>query len=251
MKQNKFDLVMDYIDENIRKDTETIKHGIINLIGINSYSFGQYFTVLTGDTLGGYIRSRRLYYAAKELKGYPQKAICDIALDYGYSDQSSFTRAFTTKYGFSPSEFRKDNIYYVLENNKYDYTDFDLKVTDSRSRKIWGEFERTGFIGSSNREFIESVEEGQKEFGFDIDTCYAIADLSERLGVPAFALMQASFDLVAEVKGDPAYLDNDELAAIHLGIRSFEDLKKICEFYACTYYELNCFMVDDYYRSHS
>ena len=111
MKQNKFDLVMDYIDENIRKDTETIKHGIINLIGINSNSFGQYFTVLTGDTLGGYIRSRRLYYAAKELKGYPQKAICDIALDYGYSDQSSFTRAFTTKYGFSPSELRKDNIY--------------------------------------------------------------------------------------------------------------------------------------------
>lgn len=67
MKQNKFDLVMDYIDENIQKDTETIKRGIINLIGINSNSFGQYFTVLTGDTLGSYIRSRRLYYAAKAL----------------------------------------------------------------------------------------------------------------------------------------------------------------------------------------
>ena len=33
MKQNKFDLVMDYIDANISQDVETIKKGIFNLIG--------------------------------------------------------------------------------------------------------------------------------------------------------------------------------------------------------------------------
>ena len=78
MKQNKFDLVMDYIDENIKKDTEEIKRGILNLIGINSTTFGKYFAVLTEDTLGSYIRSRRLYYAAKELQSDRNKSICDI-----------------------------------------------------------------------------------------------------------------------------------------------------------------------------
>ena len=106
-------------------------------------------------------------------------------------------------------------------------------------------------IGGDDLAFIESVEAGQKEFGFDIDTSYAIADLSEQLDVPICVLMRACADLVSEIHSDPNYLANDELAAIRLGIRSFEDLKKICEFYACTYYELNCFMVEDYYRSHS
>lgn len=249
MKQNKFDLVMDYIDENIQRDTETIKGGIINLIGINGNSFGQYFSVLTGDTLGSYIRSRRLYYAARELQSNPQKSICDIALDYGYSDQSAFTRAFTTKYSFSPSELRQKNVFHLLENNKYQYEDFDTKTADSRSSRVWREFERTGFMSGSNLEFIESVEEGRKEFGFDIDTCYAIADLSERLEIPVSALMSACFDVVAEVKSDPHYLANGEMAAIDLGIRSYEDLEKICEHYACKYYELNSFMVEAYYNT--
>mgnify|MGYP006967381989 CR=1 FL=1 len=39
-------------------------------------------------------------------------------------------------------------------------------------------------IGGDDLDFIESVEAGQKEFGFDIDTSYAIADLAERLDVP-------------------------------------------------------------------
>ena len=37
MKQNKFDLVMDYIDANISQDVETIKKGIFNLIGYNRF----------------------------------------------------------------------------------------------------------------------------------------------------------------------------------------------------------------------
>lgn len=248
MKQNKFDLVMDYIDENIQKDTETIKRGIINLIGINSNSFGQYFTVLTGDTLGSYIRSRRLYYAAKALQSETSKSICEIAGDYGYSEQSSFTRAFTTKFGLSPSDLRQQNVFYFLENDKYFYEDFNPQATKSRSDHIWRQFERSGMIGGDDLAFIESVEAGQKEFGFDIDTSYAIADLSEQLDVPICALMRACADLVSEIHSDPNYLANDELAAIHLGIRSYEDLQKMCEHYACKYYELNSFMVEQYYE---
>ena len=243
MKQNKFDVVMDYIDENIRSDLDVIKKGIINLIGFDSNTFGYYFRVLTGDTLGSYIRNRRLYYAAKELQRYPQKTICDIALDFGYSDQSSFTRAFTTKYDLSPTELRKSNTYYIFENNKYYYEDFDSQVTDSRFRKIGREFERTGFITGSDLEFIKKLENGQKEFGFDIDTCYAIADLSERLQVPTSDLMLACFCLVEESK-------NDELTAIKLGL-SYEDLQKICEYYRCEQYELNDGMVDEYYQLQS
>ena len=246
MKQSKFDLVMDYIDENIKSDTETIKRGIINFIGINSNTFGQFFTVLTGDTLGSYIRNRRLYFAAMDLLRQPKMTISDIALEYGYSDQSAFTRAVSGKYKMSPNEIRT-SWEVDIPNEKYLYSDFDPNPLDSRSDHMWREFERTGFLSGGDLDFIDRVEAGHKEFGFDINTCYLIADLAERLEIPVTALMSSCFDVVTEVKSDPAYISNKEMAAIDLGICSHEELDKICEHYACQYYELNSFMVKEYY----
>lgn len=246
MKQSKFDIVMDYIDENIKNDTETIKRGIINLIGINSNTFGQFFTVLTGDTLGSYIRNRRLFFAAIDLLRQPQMTISDIALEYGYSDQSAFTRAVSGKYKMSPNEIRT-SWEVDIPNEKYLYSDFDPNPLDSRSDHMWREFECTGFLSGGDLDFIDRVEAGHKEFGFDINTCYLIADLAERLEIPVAALMSSCFDVVTEVKSDPAYISNKEMAAIDLGICSHEELDKICEHYACQYYELNSFMVKEYY----
>lgn len=246
MKQSKFDIVMDYIDENIKNDTETIKRGIINLIGINSNTFGQFFTVLTGDTLGSYIRNRRLFFAAIDLLRQPKMTISDIALEYGYSDQSAFTRAVSGKYKMSPNEIRT-SWEVDIPNEKYLYSDFDPNPLDSRSDHMWREFERTGFLSGGDLDFIDRVEAGHKEFGFDINTCYLIADLAERLEIPVTALMSSCFDVVTEVKSDPAYISNKEMAAIDLGICSHEELDKICEHYACQYYELNSFMVKEYY----
>lgn len=249
MKQNKFDLVMDYIDENIQQDTETIKNGIINLIGINSNSFGQYFTVLTGDTLGGYIRNRRLYFAAMELLRKPEKPICDIALDYGYSDQSAFTRAISGKFNMSPNEIR--NSWEVnISNEKYLYSDFNPNSSNMRSDRIWTEFERTGYISSQNLNYLDEIQHGHEQFGFDMDTSYAIADLSERLDVPVCALMEVCFKLIAEVQSDPNYISDRAMTAMCIGLHSEEDLDEICEHYACKYYELNSYMVCEYFRTH-
>lgn len=249
MKQTEFDLVMNYIDDYILEDTDTIKHGILNLIGIDSYSFGKFFSVLTGDTLGSYIRRRRLYHAAMDLQNNKQKPIFDIALDHGYSDQSSFTRAFTGEFEISPNELRSNSVFHVIQNNKYKYIDFDDRALNSRSHQVMREFERTGFLFSPNVEFLKSIEYGHTECGFDIDTCYLIADLSEKLKIPASVLMNSCFDLAADIKSEPDYLANDNLAAIDLGIRSHEDLEQICHHYACKYYELNSHMVDSYYAA--
>lgn len=250
MKQNKFDLVMDYIDENIQKDTNTIKDGILDLIGINSNTFGHHFNVLTGDTLGGYIRNRRLYYAARALQQELEKSICEIALEYGYSEQSAFTRAITSKYEISPSEFRQKHVIHIIDNEKYHYSDFRTPEEETRSDYLWKLVERTGCLSGPNLDFIEDIDKGRKEFGFDVDTSYAIADLSERLEVPVYALMRTCFDLVVELKSEPDYLTNAQFAAMQMGIRSDEDLGKICEHYACKYYELNRYMVMQYYESH-
>lgn len=247
MKQSKFDIVMDYIDENIQKDTETIKKGIYGLIHCNSITFEHHFSILTGgDTLGNYIRNRRLYFAAMELLHKPKKPICDIARDYGYSEQSAFTRAISGKYKMSPNEIRTARTV-EIENEKYLFSDFDPNPSDARSDRIWREFEHTGYISPDNLEYLDEIQRGQEEFGFDIDTCYAIADLAERLEIPVRALMAGCFDLVVDVKSDPQYIPPQHMVAISLGIKSDEELEAICNHYNCKYYDLNRWMVMSYH----
>lgn len=65
------------------------------------------FQILTGYSLGEYIRNRRLYLSALDIAGNKGKII-DIALEYGYETPESFTRAFTRFHGVSPTEVRKN-----------------------------------------------------------------------------------------------------------------------------------------------
>jgi len=65
------------------------------------------FQIMTGYTIGEYIRNRRLHCAALEIINSQDKII-DIALKYGYETPESFTKAFTRFHGATPSEVRKD-----------------------------------------------------------------------------------------------------------------------------------------------
>lgn len=64
--------------------------------------FQRIFSIVTGMTVGDYIRSRRLTLAGNELKGSDVKVL-DTALKYGYETAESFTKAFTRFHGVTPS----------------------------------------------------------------------------------------------------------------------------------------------------
>ncbi|TFJ89530.1 AraC family transcriptional regulator, partial [Lentibacillus salicampi] len=62
---------------------------------------------LAGVTLSEYIRRRRLTLAAFELNNSNFRII-DIAIKYGYNSPDSFTRAFHSLHGITPSEARNN-----------------------------------------------------------------------------------------------------------------------------------------------
>ena len=66
------------------------------------------FQMITGYTIGEYIRSRRLYLAAMELIEKDVKII-DLASNYGYETQESFTKAFSRFHNATPNEIKKKN----------------------------------------------------------------------------------------------------------------------------------------------
>lgn len=72
----------------------------------SSYHFHRIFHAFTGETIGRYIKRRRLTEAAKALL-FSKQRILDIALDFQFESQESFTRAFKNEFGDSPGIYRK------------------------------------------------------------------------------------------------------------------------------------------------
>ena len=64
------------------------------------------FQMITGYTIGEYVRSRRLYLAAMDLLEKDEKII-DIAQKYGYETPESFTKAFSRFHDATPTEIKK------------------------------------------------------------------------------------------------------------------------------------------------
>ena len=71
-------------------------------------NFQRIFSIVTGMTVGDYIRSRRLSLAGYELANTGAKAM-DVAAKYGYETAESFTKAFTRFHGVTPSDVMRRN----------------------------------------------------------------------------------------------------------------------------------------------
>jgi transcriptional regulator, AraC family len=61
-----------------------------------------------GESLGRYIRQRKLSLAAQELRTTNQR-VYDICLKYGFDSQQTFTRVFTRTFNQSPGAYRREN----------------------------------------------------------------------------------------------------------------------------------------------
>lgn len=67
--------------------------------------FCKIFHVITGYSVKEYVTEYRLYLAAQDLL-LTNKKIIDIALEYGFNSQQTFTKAFARSYGMPPGSFR-------------------------------------------------------------------------------------------------------------------------------------------------
>src|SRR5690606_26599553 len=73
------------------------------------WHFHRAFAAMTGETVGSYLRRRRLSAAAGEVLR-SRKRLVDIAVDFQFGSHEAFTRAFRAMFGISPSAFRRDPI---------------------------------------------------------------------------------------------------------------------------------------------
>ena len=96
---------IEYMETHMLEPIETAE--IARAAKIPSLYLQKGFKIMTGYTLGEYVRYRRLYLAAVDLLTNGDKVI-DLALRYGYETPESFTKAFTRFHGISPVQLKKN-----------------------------------------------------------------------------------------------------------------------------------------------
>ncbi len=92
-----------WVEDNL-SDNPTLEK-MANHVGYSEYYCSSKFHEFTGVTFKEYVSKRKLALAAKSLLETDDK-ILDVALNYGFSSNEAFSRAFCREYGCSPRSFR-------------------------------------------------------------------------------------------------------------------------------------------------
>ena len=95
---------IEYIEENLLDDVTCDK--VARHVFISSFHLQRTFYLLTGFTLGEYVRNRRLTLAGQELSKGDARVI-DVAMKYGYDTSESFSKAFSRFHGATPVQAKK------------------------------------------------------------------------------------------------------------------------------------------------
>lgn len=107
--------LMNHYRQSVLRAADTIEQhlrapisldAIARRAGFSLWHFHRIFAELTGESLGSYIRRRRLTAAAEELQR-SRRTILDLALDYQFESHEAFTRAFRAAFETTPSRFRR------------------------------------------------------------------------------------------------------------------------------------------------
>ena len=102
---------VNYIEAHLKE--EIPMEELAKTASLSMFYFQRLFVRLVKRPVREYIKLRRLANASKSLENKGTR-ILDIALDNGFSNHETFSRAFKEAYGFTPAQYR-DNP--VLLNN--------------------------------------------------------------------------------------------------------------------------------------
>ncbi len=104
--RNRFRRVVEYIDAHLDEDLQSEQ--LSRVASFSRFHFHRQFCALLGLSVHRYVTLLRLRRASYQLAFREDKPIIDIALECGYENPESFSRAFRKNIGQTPSEFRAD-----------------------------------------------------------------------------------------------------------------------------------------------
>ncbi|OCG57731.1 MDR efflux pump AcrAB transcriptional activator RobA [Gilliamella sp. Nev3-1] len=134
------DLIV-WIERNLEQPL-SIDH-VARKSGYSKWHLQRMFKEVTGQVLGTYIRHRRLTYAALALR-MTSKPILDIAMQYRFDSQQTFTRSFKKQFNETPASYRRGEFWDptgltpAIELNKNQLLLPEPKFVNMPKQTFWG-----------------------------------------------------------------------------------------------------------------
>ncbi|MFJ7973115.1 helix-turn-helix transcriptional regulator [Psychrobacillus sp. NPDC096389] len=160
---------------------------IVQFTGYSFYHFHRLFQEHVGISLHEYVRQRRITSAANKLI-YTDTRILDIAFNYQFESQESFTRAFRKVYGLPPGKYRTLMRTLLEEENKQEVEKMEgwfLSGTNSEHYEMRRDFENVlkGNVSGQLRSIGQEAKEG---FGTVMQQFQAKEWLGKRVKLSCF-----------------------------------------------------------------
>lgn len=96
--------VLTHIDAHLDETLELA--ALADVAHFSAFHFHRLFAAWAGETLGDYVRRRRVEVAALRLATQPRLSVLHAALSVGFGSGEAFSRAFRARFGSSPSAWR-------------------------------------------------------------------------------------------------------------------------------------------------
>jgi AraC family transcriptional regulator len=107
-KNSHFDMVIaaiEFIESNLKEPINV--QGICKVSPLSPWQFQRIFRAHVGDSMGNYLRGRRMTQAVQHLQRDTTEArIIDVALEFQFSSHEAFSRACKDIFAVSPTELR-------------------------------------------------------------------------------------------------------------------------------------------------
>lgn len=174
-------LAINYMEKHLLESIDV--DDVADEVFMSTVYFQKGFKIITGYSVGEYIRNRRIYMAALDAISGNEKVI-DLAYKYGYETPESFTKAFSRFHGISPKQIKGDankiktflplkinvsvkggeDMNYVVEKMEamkvigYERK-FSYETSYQEIPKFWGEFNYNCTKGENNEQVQSVIED--------------------------------------------------------------------------------------------
>jgi AraC family transcriptional regulator len=149
--------VLEHIDRHLDESLELTD--LAEVAHFSAFHFHRVFAAWMGETLGDYLRRRRLETAALRLIAQPGVTVLGIALSVGFGSAEAFARAFKSRFGCTPSAWRAQEAQrreVQLEGLRANRQEWPARHPESNPDQSMGNpdqaaGQRAGHHGSSNQ----------------------------------------------------------------------------------------------------
>lgn len=104
-----------YIENHLQEEIRV--EDVACFVGYSYFHLNRQFNAIIGESIGNYIKKRRLANAAHQLL-YTDDKIIDIAIANNFESAEAFSRAFKLAYKISPLNYRKNRIHTFVSSKE-------------------------------------------------------------------------------------------------------------------------------------